>query len=212
MDTLVVSGGKAPSKELLQKYIKKSKYIIAADSGCECLYNIGIYPNLLVGDFDSINNDILNKVKNNVEEVLQFPPEKDYTDTEIAVIEAMKRGARKIYLLGATGNRLDHMLGNIGLILTYKKKGINIEIIDDKNVMYLAENNMKLFGEYGENIGFHAVSDIVKNFKIKGAKYDISDGYDMNLLDPRAICNEFLNTPIEISFEKGELLVIHSND
>ena len=106
---------------------------------------------------------------------------------------------------------MDHTLGNIGLLLSAKKKGVILEIIDDNNRLYLGENKMKLFGKYGETISFHALSDKVTNFKIKGAKYSL-ENYDMSLLDPRAICNEFIDTPIEISYETGELLIVHSID
>lgn len=211
MNVAIISGGMAPSKKILEEYLKKVDFIIAADKGSECLYKYGIIPNLLVGDFDSANKEILDEVKEQTQEVLEFPPEKDYTDTEIAIIEAIKRGAKNIYLFGATGSRIDHTLGNIGLLLTTKKKGVYLEIIDDNNRIYLGNKNMKIFGQYGENIGFHALSDKVKNLKVKGAKYNL-DGYDMNLLDPRAICNEFIDTPIEISYEEGELLILHSND
>ena len=211
MNTAIVSGGKAPSENLLREYLKMVDFIIAADKGSECLYNYGITPDLLVGDFDSANKEILDKIKEQVQEVLEFPPEKDYTDTEIAIMEAIKRGAKNIYLFGATGTRIDHELGNIGLLLTTKKKGAYLEIIDDNNRIYLGNTGMKIFGKYGENIGFHALADKVKNLKIKGAKYNL-DGYDMGLLDPRAICNEFIDTPIEISYDEGELLILHSVD
>lgn len=211
MEVMIVSGGTAPSKKLLTNYIDKVDFIIAADKGSECLYSYNIIPDLLLGDFDSTNKEILNSIKLKAREVLEFPPEKNYTDTEIAIIESLKRGAKKIYLFGATGSRMDHTLGNIGLLLTTKKKGAILEIIDDHNKIYLAEKNMKLYGKYGENISFHALCDKVTKFEIKGAKYNL-DSYDINLLDPRAICNEFVDTPIEISYEKGELLILHSID
>ena len=212
MNAVIVSGGSRPSKKLLEKYLKEDDYLIAADSGCECLYDYDIMPNLLVGDFDSVDKNIFNVMKQKVKEIKQFPPEKDYTDTEIAIMEAKKQGATNILLFGATGSRIDHMLGNIGLILTYKKQGIRIEIIDDHNRMYLSEKHMALKGTKGENIGFHALSDVVKNFTIKGAKYNLPDGIDMHLLDPRAICNEFIGTDIELNFDEGELLIFHSID
>lgn len=211
MNVAIISGGTPPSEKLLKSYLGKVDFIIAADKGSECLYNYNIVPDVLLGDFDSINRGVLNNVKAQVKEILQFPPEKDYTDTEIAINEAIKRGAREIYLFGALGSRMDHSLGNIGLLLTSKKKGVVLKIIDDNNKIYLGENNMTLYGELGENISFHALSDIVKNFNIKGAKYNL-EGYNMNLLDPRAICNEFMDRPIEISFDEGELLVLHSID
>jgi thiamine pyrophosphokinase len=212
LNAIIVSGGTPPSEKLLRSYLKKADFIIAADKGSECLYNYKINPDLLLGDFDSTKKELLNNIKLKAKEVLEFPPEKDYTDTEIAILEAIKRGAEKIYLFGATGSRMDHTLGNIGLLLTTRKRGSVLEIIDDNNRIYLGEKKMKLIGSYGENISFHALCNKVINFKIKGAKYNLEEGYDMSLLDPRAICNEFVDTPIEISYDEGELLILHSFD
>ena len=211
MNALIVSGGNAPSEKLLKKYLSLYDFVIGADKGNECLVKYGVKPDLSLGDFDSIDKEVLDTVDSSGAQVLKFPPEKDYTDTEIAVMEALKRGAKKIYLLGGTGTRVDHTLGNIGLILTTKKKGAQLIMADDNNEFYLAQNNMELKGQYGDNISFHALSDTVKNFKIQGAKYNL-DGYDMHLLDPRAICNEFIDTPIKITFDSGELLIIHAID
>lgn len=211
MISAIISGGNPPSEKLLRDYLSEVDLIIAADKGCECLYNYNINPDLLIGDFDSANKEILNKARLKIKEVLEFPPEKDYTDTEIALMEAVKRGSKKIYLFGATGTRLDHTLGNIGLLLIAKEKGIILEIIDDNNRIYLGQNKMTLHGSYGDNISFHALSDKVTNLEITGGKY-ILESYDMSLLAPRAICNEFIDTPIEISYDSGELLILHSRD
>ena len=211
MISAIISGGAPPSEKLLRNYLEKVDFIIAADKGCECLYKYNIIPDLLLGDFDSANEEILYNVKLQIKEILEFPPKKDYTDTEIAILEAVKRGAEKIYLFGATGSRMDHVLGNIGLLLTAKKKGVMLEIIDDNNKLYLGKNNMTLRGQCGETISFHALSDKVVNLEIKGGKYKL-ESYDMNLLEPRAICNEFVDDPIEISYAAGELLILHSRD
>lgn len=211
MNIAIVSGGTAPSESLLRSYLEKVDFIIAADKGSECLYQYNVVPDLLLGDFDSTKKEILDNMKLQTKEVLEFPPEKDYTDTEIAIIEAVKRGADKIYLFGATGSRIDHMLGNIGLLLKTQRKGVILKIIDDNNKLYLAKKRMTLIGKCGENISFHALSEKVTDFKIKGAKYNL-ENYDMSLLDPRAICNEFIDTPIEISYEEGQLLILHSID
>lgn len=211
MKAIIVTGGNKPSKKLLNSYIKSGDLIIGADKGSEYLYDYEIMPNIILGDFDSISEEKLKKIEEKQVEIIKFPPEKDYTDTEIAIMEAMKRGADTIYLFGGLGTRADHSLGNIGLLLTTKNKGARLLIVDDHNKMYLADKNMSLNGSQGEIISFHALSDVVKGFEIRGAKYNLNS-YDMHLLDPRAICNEFLDTPINIKYESGELLIIHSID
>ena len=162
MNALIVSGGNAPSEKLLRKYVAMCDFIIGADKGNECLIKYNIIPQLSLGDFDSINKKTFETISSKNIEIKKFPPEKDYTDTEIAIMEALKMGAEKIYLLGGTGTRVDHTLGNIGLILTTRDKGAKLIIVDDNNIVYLAHNNMTLYGEYGENISFHALSDVVK--------------------------------------------------
>lgn len=211
LKVVIVSGGNEPSEKLLRSYLKDADFLIAADKGIECLYNYNIIPNLLLGDFDSAKKEVLSYMQAQVKETLEFPPEKDYTDTEIALIEAINRGGNKIYLFGALGSRMDHTLGNVGLLLKAKRSGAILEIIDDNNRLYLAKKNMTLLGKPGDNISFHALSDTVINLWIKGAKYKL-EGYDMNLLDPRAICNEFIDGPVELSYEEGELLILHSID
>ena len=210
MKAIIVTGGNKPSKKLLNSYIKSGDLIIGADKGSEYLYDYEIMPNIILGDFDSISEEKLKKEEKQVE-IIKFPPEKDYTDTEIAIMEAMKRGADTIYLFGGLGTRADHSLGNIGLLLTTKNKGARLLIVDDHNKMYLADKNMSLNGSQGEIISFHALSDVVKGFEIRGAKYNLNS-YDMHLLDPRAVCNEFIDTPINIKYESGELLIIHAID
>lgn len=211
MKAVIVTGGNKPSKALITSYIKNSDLIIGADKGSEYLYDYEITPHLILGDFDSINKKKLKEIEEKQIEIIKFPPEKDYTDTEIAIIEAIKRGADIIYLFGGIGTRVDHSLGNIGLLLTTKNKGSKLIIIDDNNKMYLADKSMNLNGNAGETISFHALSDVVKGFDIKGAKYNL-DNYDMHLLDPRAICNEFIDSPIDIKYDSGELLIIHAID
>ncbi|ALP89965.1 MULTISPECIES: thiamine diphosphokinase [Clostridium] len=211
MKAIIVTGGNKPSKKLLNSYIKSGDLIIGADKGSEYLYDYEIMPNIILGDFDSISEEKLKKIEEKQVEIIKFPPEKDYTDTEIAIMEAMKRGADTIYLFGGLGTRADHSLGNIGLLLTTKNKGARLLIVDDHNKIYLADKNMSLNGSQGEIISFHALSDVVKGFEIRGAKYNLNS-YDMHLLDPRAVCNEFIDTPINIKYESGELLIIHAID
>lgn len=211
MKAIIVTGGNKPSKKLLNSYIKSGDLIIGADKGSEYLYDYEIMPNIILGDFDSISEEKLKKIEEKQVEIIKFPPEKDYTDTEIAIMEATKRGADTIYLFGGLGTRADHSLGNIGLLLTTKNKGARLLIVDDHNKMYLADKNMSLNGSQGEIISFHALSDVVKGFEIRGAKYNLNS-YDMHLLDPRAVCNEFIDTPINIKYESGELLIIHAID
>lgn len=211
MKVLIVSGGKAPSKELLINEIKDCSLIIGADKGCEALINNNIKPDYILGDFDSIDNSIYQKLIDlNINRV-QFNPEKDFTDSELALYKAMELGATKITLLGCTGTRIDHVFSNIGLLEKAIHHGVLCEIKDDNNRIFLTDKPMTLKGEVGQTISFHSYKEVVKNFNIKGAKYPLIN-YDLNPFDGRTVSNEFLDSDITITFNKGKILVFYTND
>lgn len=211
MRAVIISGGTPPSKGLLLSHLKENDFIIGVDKGCNCLYDYNLKPNLILGDFDSANKEIIKSFKENGVEMLKFDSEKDYTDSDLGYIKAKEHGADEILFFGATGSRIDHSLGNIGILLKALKEGIKIEIIDDNNRMFLINKGTTIKGTSGEIISFHALSDRVKNVCIKDAKYELI-GYDMNLLEPRAICNEFIYKDIIISFDSGVIMVVFPKD
>lgn len=211
MKAIIVTGGNPPSEKLLKKYIDLQDYIIGVDKGCECLYKYKIVPNIILGDFDSCNPSIYEYYKNNNVENIKYSPEKDYTDTHLAYRIAKEKGYKEIIMFGATGTRLDHTLGNLGLFINSLEDNIDLKIIDDHNKVRVINKKTTFKGEYGELISFHALSNVVKNVNITGAKYTL-DNYDMKLLEPRAICNEFLDDDITISFDEGLVMAISPND
>lgn len=95
-------------------------YIIAADGGARSCLNLGIKPDLIIGDMDSIDSDTESTLAG-VERVL-FPREKDKTDTECTIDEALKRNYSQVTILGGVGSRIDHTIGNIALAARYAGK------------------------------------------------------------------------------------------
>ena len=98
----------------------------------------GIRPDTAVGDFDSLSVEGQNYLKTLTDtEVIRLRPEKDDSDTQSAACFAMDRGAKRIVILGATGNRIDHLLANFGLLVLGKERGAEISLLDPWNYMKL---------------------------------------------------------------------------
>lgn len=209
MRCLIVSGGNKPKDDLFLEEIKKADYLIAADKGLETFIKNNIKPDLVVGDFDSVEESFKEKLKDF--KVLRFNPEKDLTDSEIAFLEALKKNPKELILLGVTGTRLDHTLANIGLLKKALENNIKAYIIDNNNKMFVVDKPSILKGEPKQTISFHAYSSEVNNFSIRKAKYNL-ENYTLKLWEGRAVSNEFLNEDIEISFSKGEVLVVYARD
>ncbi|URZ00805.1 thiamine diphosphokinase [Clostridium felsineum] len=210
MKVVVISGGKMPSEKLLYDEIEKCEYIICADSGANCLYKYKISPNILVGDFDSIDDEIFSYFKNNTS-IVEVPCEKDFTDTELAFNEALKLSPDEISFLGCTGTRLDHIFGNLGLLYKCIKSGIKASIKDDNNTLFMIDKTTKIQGEKGEIFSIQGFRDEVKALYIENAKYPLKN-YNLNFGDSRTVSNEFLDEPVTIRFENGIVIVMKCTD
>ena len=115
MKTLIVTGGNI-NINFLKEYLKENKFnkIIAVDKGLETFDKINIMPDIIIGDFDSVKTEILKQYKNT--EIISLNPEKDFTDTHMALKLAIEIGSEKITIIGAIGTRIDHTLANVHIL------------------------------------------------------------------------------------------------
>ncbi|WP_142414455.1 thiamine diphosphokinase [Hathewaya massiliensis] len=211
MKGIIISGGKAPSLELLSTYLKDKYLIIASDSGANVTLKYKLEPNLIVGDLDSISKEAYHYYRGRNFKFVEFNPEKDFTDTELAIEEAIRLGADEILLFGCTGTRIDHVLANLGLLVDYHEKGINIKLIDDNNEIFATKKSIYLKGNKGETFSLQAFRENVRKLTIKNAKYELFN-YDLKAGSPLTVSNEFSDEDVYIDFESGILLIILPRD
>lgn len=212
MKIVIVSGGNAPSYDLINNELKDSSILICADSGGDCLYKYNIVPSYLMGDFDSISKEALNFFSKYEKcSIEKYPVDKDFTDTELVFNKALELGSSEIVFLGCTGTRIDHLMGNIGMLLKCLNLNVKAYIKDDNNCIEITNKPIKIRGQKGEIFSLQAYCDIVKGLTIKGAKYELVD-YNLPLGDARTISNEFIDSDVQINFHKGTLLIFHSKD
>lgn len=212
MKVLIVSGGNIPKCEIIKFYSSESSLIVGVDGGCKCLLKNNIMPHYIVGDFDSANIDDIIELENKGAIKYQYNPEKDFTDSEIAVNLAIENNATEIVLLGGTGSRFDHTFANIGLMLKAKQKGVSLVVVDDNNKIYMVDKSAEFKRDKNyDYISFFAYRDDIHNFKISGAKYSLNN-YTLKVGESRTVSNEFLDDKIDISFDSGIVLVIYSKD
>lgn len=214
-DFVIISGGSIKDSfalSFLQQ--KKPEYVIAADKGMEFCYRNGICPDVIVGDFDSADGEVLSYFRGQKDvEIITLNPIKDDTDTEFAIRHAMEKEASTITVLGGTGSRIDHVLGNIELLGIGLASGIPIILQDSCNRVRMIDRGItidkaKQFGVYVSLIPYTAQ---VEHLYLRGFKYPLSD-YCMTGFNSLGVSNEITDERGEISFEKGILLVIESRD
>ena len=134
---------------------------------------------------------------------------KDYTDTMIAVMEAIKLGYTDIRIYGGTGGRADHTFANIQTLLYGAKKGADMRMVDSDRV-YNVINDSKIIlkNRICVNLSIFALGDKAEGVSILGAKYELKDGTLTNDY-PLAVSNTFVGNDVSIEVKKGALLIIY---
>ena len=127
MKVLIVLGGDAPGVELLKACADEADFSIAADRGLEAFDAAGLEPDMLVGDMDSVSQNVLARYESRLSED-RLNCIKNDTDCEYALNLAISRGATEIVLLGALGGRLDHALANLMMVVRAARRGVWAEI------------------------------------------------------------------------------------
>ena len=217
-DVIIVSGGNI-QRDFALDFLKKNKTekvdLIAADRGVEFFKGTDWQPEVAVGDFDSLSAEGALYLQGLREtEIMRLKPEKDDSDTQSAVNQMIRKGAKDILILGATGTRLDHVLANLGLLSMGKEQGVRIAIADQWNYITLAESGTILHREeqFGKYVSFFTVGGDVTGLTLKGFKYPLN-GYHLTVEDSGlTVSNEISEETAEILYESGQLLMIMSRD
>ena len=215
MKFLIVSGGSL-NKEFVTKVVGQGKYdrILAADSGMNALYAAAVTPDIIIGDFDSADEKILRFFQQNKAiDFCTLNPEKDDTDTEFAIRESIRRGADSITIIGGTGTRLDHVLGNISLLGIGLEEQVSMELLDEHNRIRMIQDALTLEKEtqYGKYVSLIPYGGDVQGITLRGFKYPLSD-YTMGGFNSLGISNEIVDEKAVIELTRGSLLVIESHD
>lgn len=197
--------------------INEGDYVIACDAGFKYAQQLGILPDLIVGDFDSASEaepDVLrgiNEIKeHDPDRVVQLEVRKDDTDTIKAVKIALSKGYRKFYMYGTLGGkRFDHTIANIQTLLYIKHNGGRGYIFDADRMIMIAENEAIKF--HKGNTGYISVfslSERALGVTLRGLMYNLENGELKNDF-PLGVSNEFIiDEEAEISVKDGTLLII----
>ena len=215
MKCIIISGGHIDDVFAVE-WLKQNKYdlLIAADSGMNFLHRNNIEPDIIAGDFDSVSSASLDAFTNrNDVEILRLNPIKDDTDTEFVIREAIRRGATEITVLGATGTRLDHVLGNMHLLGIGVQEGVQIQLVDAHNRirMISGEVEIKRQEQFGDFVSFLPIDGTVKGVTLEGFKYPLENA-TISSFSSLGISNEIVEEAACVKIKHGVLLMIESRD
>lgn len=184
----------------------KNDIVIGADRGYLVLEKNGIKPNVVIGDFDSYEGEIV------CDNIIRFPIKKDFTDSELSIKYAIENGYKNIKIYGAIGGALDHTIANLSLLAKYSKNGVDIAFFDDKNALFAITNSsVKFDSEAKGRISVFSFDDEAFGVFEKGLLYELENATLENQT-PLGVSNEFTNKESEISVQKGTLILYTSKE
>lgn len=180
---------------------REGDYILAADGGYRHCLTAGLTPDLLLGDFDSLED------RPTTLETKTFPVEKDDTDSMLAIKLGLAKGFRTFHLYGGTGGRMDHTLANLQGLGYLARHGAQGFLYDESYVFTAIRNSSITLPAREEGIfSVFCLGPEAHGISIRGAKYNL-EGADLDAFFPLGVSNHFQGSTVEIHVEDGCLLI-----
>ncbi|MHB1295651.1 MAG: thiamine diphosphokinase [Anaerolineae bacterium] len=205
----VVANGEFAHPQRLLAVLAGVDQVIAADGGANWLAAQGITPDVLVGDMDSITPRVALALADGRCRLVRRPSHKDETDTELALLEAVSAGARRITLLGALGGRVDHALANVLLLTMPALEGIEVTLFDGCSSLSLIRNAREIAGRPGDVISLIPLGGAAEGILTEELEYPLVR--ETLWVGPaRGVSNVMLGERARVSLERGLLLLVHT--
>jgi len=208
-NVIIISDGNFGDPIFFKKKIAEieNTLLIACDGGVRHLQKLGIKPNVIIGDMDSIDSSQLASYSAEGVQIIQYPANKDFTDTELALDYALNLKPTAIYIWGALGGRLDHTLANVFLLSKGQKAGIKTYLIDEYCEAFIVDREAAFVDAKGVTVSLFALSPKVEGLSLSGFAYPLKDAV-LTMGESLGVSNIINEVHAKISVRVGNLLVI----
>lgn len=215
MKIVIIGNGEINNRELIHSIVNEDDAIICCDGGLKYAFEEGLIPQCIIGDFDSVPEQILRFFELKGVPVKRFPEKKDFTDMELclefAVSFLKEINAEEIVILGGLGSRFDHSLANANILLKAVRAGVRASLVNENNRVYLTDKKISFRGEKGGLVSLLPFSEKVLSVTTKGLYYELNK-QDLEFGVSLGVSNVMTEDSAEIEIKQGYLFVILSND
>ena len=201
---IIFANGDLPDPDKAHALLRESDFIIAADGGTRHALALGLTPNIIIGDLDSLN---VERLTFNAE-IIQSPADKNETDLELAIQHALTLNPEQIIIAAALGGRLDQTLANIALVSNVQRSTSNVRLDDGIEEVFFCHEQTQIKGASGDIVSLIPWQGEVTGIVTTGLKWPLQN----EILYPqktRGISNEMMNDTATIQIKSGLLLIIH---
>lgn len=202
MRVLIMLNGQPPRRELLQSVVAGADVLIGADAGAVRLREAGLRIDYVVGDFDSVPAELLQSLP--AKSVVHDPGQDD-TDLEKALRFAVTRWEQpQVVVVGTTGDRIDHVLGNVCGAVRYTEKAF-IRFVEDHSILYFAHRRLQFDAPVGTTVSLLPLGE-VEGVRTEGLKWVVRG--ETLTIGTRGVSNVVESSPVRIEWQSGYLVVV----
>lgn len=194
-----------------RRLLKADDYVICADGGTGHALALGLVPDLVIGDLDSLEPDHKKEIKQLQVQVIPYPSEKDQSDLELAIDHAVGVDPAEILIIGALGGRrADHGFINLLLLSIPLRRGIPARIVDESQEIHLIDKEIIIEGKKGDNISLFSLAAETGGIVTRGLHFSL-ENETLYFASTRGLSNIITAPPVKISIDNGLLLVIKTS-
>lgn len=192
----------------LQGWLQPGDYLIGADGGTRHILALGLRPDAVVGDLDSLAAETVAELAAQGVAVERYPVAKDQTDLELAIERGLRVGASEILLLCALGGRLDQTLANL-LILAQRRWPVPLRLAEGDELAQVLRSGeyLTLNAAPGSTVSAIPLSAVVSGITYTGLEYPLVDA-TLTLGSTRGVSNVVVSSPATVTIKEGVLLVV----
>src|SRR5215207_5034346 len=204
---IIFANGEIPRLENARLLLQTDDYIICADGGTRHALALGLKPNLVIGDMDSIDSQQWQELKKSGVPIELFSRNKNETDLELALDRAIELGPKAILIIGALGGRLDQTFGNTALLSDARLSVVEARLDDGVEEIFFCRDQAQVQGRSGDIVSLIPWGNPVQGVQTQGLKWPLRSE---TLLPEktRGISNELTGEVASIKIASGLLLVI----
>ena len=209
MRAAVFLNGAPDSRGLIRAVAKRADLILAADGGARYALDAGIFPDLVVGDMDSLGEDLAREIEERGASLERYPVQKDKMDGHLAVLAAGERGATEVDLLCAVGGKLGAIFAVPHILLAAGRIGLLATVAADWGRMFVVEAGSRTAqGAPHDSVSIFPLSCTAKGVTLEGMAYPLEDAV-LEPADTLGFHNELTGREARVSVRDGALLVVH---
>ena len=205
---IIFANGELPDLNKVRALLRADDFILCADGGMRHALALGLTPNLVIGDMDSIEQHEWKKLQESNTAIELYPRDKNETDLEVALNHAIELKPQEITIIAALGGRLDQTLANIALLADPRLSTLGVRLDDGVEEIFFCRGQVQVHGRSGDIVSLIPWQSAVTGVQTKNLKWTL-DNETLYPNKTRGISNKMNKDIVFISIGSGSLLIVH---